>query len=149
VLDRAHDDNGQRIRPGELVAESVRFPDPLLHDTILDADCVTRGDHCEPVTDSTTIALFSDSLCAGHLELAQVPTGDCYRHHGVARVHDSTDFALLGTPYTLPVYQLSTGDRCDPYVAPPGVALYTVLIATAPAQATTVYLGDDVTLVGP
>jgi hypothetical protein len=114
-----------RISRIDLVAGSSHMFDELVFDTALGADCLPEAGHCRPATNSKVLSYFSDAQCVVPLELAFVPNGSCDPTAPFART-DRGDIHELRAPYQATIYEISTGDRCVPFIPPPRMAAYAI-----------------------
>jgi hypothetical protein len=104
--------------------------DPFLADTETGADCrrtdVGGAIRCLPATSTFTQLMFGDATCASTIVVAAVSVRGCdlgspfavEPGDGAPVIHP-----LVG-PSAVPLYQLTTGDRCVVAVAPPDVVMY-------------------------
>jgi len=111
---------GSRLVPIDLVRGDVHRRDALFYDRELDADCrVTRwsdGYRCLPDAPVPMRPFFRDDACTIVDTFAFVPNGVCAPPVRYAR--DETMLYRVSAPYTTPIYELTTGDRCAAYVPP-------------------------------
>lgn len=125
---------GRRVQPVMLVAGALRTPDSLLFDGTLGVDCrrvETDDDHrCIPATTHPITYLFADDACQTVTPLALVDPRACGVVPRFARARstdtgdDTVEVRALIAPRSLPLYHLSTGERCLPYTTPAPLVAY-------------------------
>jgi hypothetical protein len=94
---------------------------PELFDATLGATCTTRDRRCMPVVTAPVLDVFADEICATGARVAEVAERACDPPTAFAS-DGTTLYPLVGA--SAPVYQLTTGDRCAPYLPPAGHALH-------------------------
>jgi hypothetical protein len=107
--------------------------DPRLYDTQLATECVRtelapNDTRCVPITATRVATMYADAVCASPVRLAAVDARACAPRAAYAPYSegDVTTFHAIGAPHTAPVYWISTGEQCVPYLPADGEALYDV-----------------------
>jgi hypothetical protein len=114
---------GARIQPVSLTAGDVAAPDQLVFDSALAADCgpgqLDGTLRCLPPAPLPVIAYYLDDQCVTTIDIALVDESACTPTPRFA--HGPTGLHAIGDRVTMPLYEISTGDRCVPYQpgAPP------------------------------
>lgn len=118
----------RRLQRIVLAGDGLRFYDDRLVDTALGGDCVRRVfddeiTRCVPAALAPTLRLFT-ATCIVAVAIAELPARACERPAFAAGT-SATGFAVraIGDPVTEPLFHW-VADRCQPYVASPGTALY-------------------------
>lgn len=117
----------RRVRPIVLSAGEVRVDDTVAYDARLAAECrpTLVGDQirCTPVTDIGVGHYYADQQCQQPIALAEVPLGACASPPRFAIDHtiESAPLHAIGAHHTAPIFHLSTGERCLPFL--PGAQL--------------------------
>jgi hypothetical protein len=116
MLARARGD-GTRIRPVSLTAADVNAPDDLAFDSALAADCapgeLDGGVRCLPPAPLPVISYFTDDRCVATIDVALVDESACTLAPRFA--HGASGLQAIGDRVTVPLFEISTGDRCVPY----------------------------------
>jgi len=133
-LMRVHEDVAgrrlQRIRVGDGTTTVI---DPQLYDSELDVDCVRTqiGDtiRCVPAnTFATVLPYFSDDLCTQPIEITLAERGTCDATTKFAIDNRGTAPIVrpIDAPFATPLYEISTGDTCLPYIPSPRLQPFTL-----------------------
>ena len=119
---------GRRLQRIVLAGDGLRFYDDRLVDTALGGDCVRRPfaddvTRCVPAVLAPTLRLFA-ATCVVPIAVAELPARACQRPTFAADT-TATGFEVraIGDPVTEPLFRW-VADRCQPYAATPGAALY-------------------------
>jgi hypothetical protein len=116
MLSRARGD-GARIELVSLTAGAVAAPDDLVFDRTLAADCqpgqLDGGLRCLPPASLAVTPYYTDEHCSSTIDLVLVDESACGPAPRFA--HGDAGLQAIGDRVTVPLFEISTGDRCVPY----------------------------------
>lgn len=135
TLDRMRlDRSDRRLFAFDLTDGTLHRAGDSLFDSTLGTECcrelVDGVERCVPRTSVSVIALFDTDACQTTVALAEVPTASCEQPATFARAGSAIH--AIGTVHAGPLFHLSTGDRCLPYLTPMGLGFHDIGPALPP-----------------
>ena len=116
MLSRART-SAPRIELVSLTAGAVATPDDLVFDRTLAADCqpgeLAGGLRCLPPAPLPVTTYFTDEHCIDTIDVVVVDESACTPAPRFA--HGEAGLQPIGDRVTVPLFEVSTGDRCVPY----------------------------------
>ncbi|MGE0550600.1 MAG: hypothetical protein AB7O24_29385 [Kofleriaceae bacterium] len=136
VLERQVEPTERRLARIDRVHGTLRIDDPLLRDTELATDCERRDDggdiRCVPATTVQVVPVFADVGCQTIVDVALVPSGTCDPPASFAT--KGAAFHPVLDAYTMPVYELTTGEQCREYTPPVPMVIHAIGGPVAPSE---------------